>query len=75
MNTMAWYENLWPFNRAKLEERRQIEAEFQKQLDAAIERRGDLEEAARQLREDREQRQLQLSHGRPKFKSRPSFQE
>ena len=72
---MAWYHSLWPFNRAKQEERRQIEEEFQKQLDAAVERRGDLEEAARQLREDRERRQLQMSQGRPKFKSRPSFQE
>ncbi len=72
MNTMAWYDSLWPFNRAKSEERKRIEAEFQEQLKAAVERRGDLDEAARQLREDREKRQAQP---RPKMHSRPSFQE
>lgn len=71
----SWYHSLWPFNRAKLEERRKIEEDFQKQLKAAVERRGDLEEAARQLREDRERSQLRTSQPRIRLHSRPSFQE
>lgn len=75
MTPVAWYHHLWPFGRAKAEERRRTEEEFQKQLEAAIERRGDLEDVARQLREERERRQLQMRTSRPKFHSRPSFQE
>jgi len=73
---MSWYEHLWPFGRAKAEEQKKIEADFQAQLQAAYERRGDLEEAARQLREDREKRQRDLPpQPRGSFHSRPSFQE
>lgn len=69
---MAWYHRLWPFyDEAKAEERRQIEREFQAQLDAALKRRGDLEDAATELRLDRERHQRQPS--RPKFSSRPSI--
>lgn len=75
MSAVAWYNHLWPFNRAKAAERKKTEEEFQRQLEAAIERRGDLEDAARQLREERERRQLQMRSSRPKFHSRPSFQE
>lgn len=69
---MSWYHNLWPWNREKAAEQKRIEEEFQKQLQDAYARRGDLDDAAKQLREDRERRQAQP---RPRLHSRPSFQE
>lgn len=68
---MAWYHHLWPWCREKAEERRRIEAEFKEQLLAAYERRGDLADATRQLREDRERRQA--LQARPRRNSRPSL--
>lgn len=70
---MSWIHNLWPFNRQKAEEQKRIEAEFQEQLTKAIERRGDLEDAAKQLREDRQRRQAEMV--RMRLHSRPSYQE
>ena len=73
---MSWIHSIWPFGRAKAEEEKRVEAEFQEQLKAAYERRGDLEEAARVLREERERRQrLESIQIRSRLHSRPSFQE
>ena len=76
---MAWYQCLWPFGKKKAVERKKIEEEFQNQLQEAYKRRGDLEDATRKLREDREQREAASlrpqSMTRPKLVSRPSFQE
>lgn len=76
---MAWYDSLWPFGKKKAVERKQMEEEFQKQLQEAYKRRGDLEEATRRLREDREEREAASLRPqgltRPKLVSRPSFQE
>jgi len=51
---MAWYENLWPFGREARVRRRKIEAEFEAQLKEAYERRGDIDDVAQQLRENRD---------------------
>lgn len=73
----GWFERIWPFGREKRAQRRKIEQAFQEQLKEAYQRRGDLEEAARQLREEREHRQAESQRVpiRPKLVSRPSFQE
>jgi hypothetical protein len=73
----SWFERIWPFGREKRAQRRKIEQAFQDQLKEAYQRRGDLEEAARQLREERAQRQAESQRVpvRPKLVSRPSFQE
>lgn len=73
---MSWYRNIWPFGRVKAEEEKRIEAEFQEQLKAAYQRRGDLEEATKTLREERERRQqTETRQIRSRLLSRPSFQE
>lgn len=76
--TLSWFERLWPFGREKRAQRRKIEQAFQEQLKEAYQRRGDLEDAARQLRVEREHRQQAESQRVPirqKLVSRPSFQE
>ncbi len=75
---LSWFERLWPFGRKKREQRRRIEQDFQEQLKEAYQRRGDLEEATKQLRAEREQRQAESKRvlvARQKLVSRPSFQE
>lgn len=73
----SWFERIWPFGREKRAQRRKVEKAFQKQLKEAYQRRGDLEEAARQLREERQHRQTESQRVpiRQKLVSRPSFQE
>ena len=56
---MAWYKHLWPWGQEHREKILKVEKDFKDQLEQALERQGDLQEAVDKIREDRELRQIE----------------